>query len=130
MGTEVKSDVGSAARFRAGRNGDVPADESQLPMVAQRAAIRGAHSHDPGTPQILGGGKPAASEVSTNKGGQEFFSLTELAARWRVSRSAVYVYLRGYSVLDFAPAPGRRGHKLVSANVVRQIERERMRVMR
>jgi hypothetical protein len=63
-------------------------------------------------------------------GAQSFYSLSELAARWRVSRSAVYVYLRGYPVLDFAPAPGRRGHKIVSADVVRQIERERERVMR
>lgn len=67
--------------------------------------------------------KSGASEL-------EFYSLADLANRWRVSRSAVYVYLRGYPVLDFAPAPGRKGHKLVSAAVVRQIEQERERVMR
>jgi len=61
---------------------------------------------------------------------QEFFSFRDLANRWRVSRSAVYVFLRGYPVIDFAPAPGRKGHKLVSAETVRQIERERQRVMR
>jgi hypothetical protein len=61
---------------------------------------------------------------------QPFFSIADLAARWRVSRSAVYGYLRGYQVVDFAPAPGRKGHKLVSAETVRQIERERVRVMR
>ncbi len=59
-----------------------------------------------------------------------FFSIADLAARWRVSRSAVYGYLRGYPVIDFAPAPGRKGHKLASAGTVRQIEREHMRVMR
>ena len=59
-----------------------------------------------------------------------FFSLPQLAARWCVSRSAVYGYLLGYPVIDFAPAPGRRGHKIVSVEVVRQIERERERVMR
>lgn len=61
---------------------------------------------------------------------QEFFSIPDLANRWRVSRSAVYVFLRGWPVVDFAPAPGRKGHKLVSAETVRQIERERLRVMR
>lgn len=61
---------------------------------------------------------------------QLFFSISDLAARWRVSRSAVYAYLRGYEVVDFAPAPGRKGHKLVSAETVLQIERERMRIMR
>ena len=66
----------------------------------------------------------------TPKEASEFYSIADLAARWRVSRSAIYVYLRGYPVLDFAPAPGRRGHKIVSVEVVRQIERERERVMR
>lgn len=42
--------------------------------------------------------------------GQAFFSISDLAVRWRVSRSAVYGYLRGYPVIDFAPAPGRKGH--------------------
>ena len=58
-----------------------------------------------------------------------YFSIPDLAARWRVSRSAVYGYLRSYQVLDFAPAPGRKGHKLVAAETVRRIERERMRIM-
>jgi hypothetical protein len=61
---------------------------------------------------------------------RSFYSIGELAVRWRVSRSAVYVYLRGYPVIDFAPSPGRRGHKIVSAEVVRSIERERERTMR
>jgi hypothetical protein len=61
---------------------------------------------------------------------QDFYSFAELAARWRVSRTAIYNILRGHPVIDFAPAPGRRGHKIVSAEVVRQIELERQRVMR
>lgn len=59
-----------------------------------------------------------------------FYSIADLARRWRVSRSAVYAYLRGYPVIDFAPAPGRKGHKLVTAETVAKIESERLRVMR
>jgi len=68
--------------------------------------------------------------VTSTPSESAFYSLSQLAARWCVSRSAVYGYLRGYPVIDFAPAPGRRGHKIVSVEVVRQIERERERVMR
>lgn len=71
-----------------------------------------------------------SGDSDTSKCEIPFFSISDLAARWRVSRPAVYGYLRGYRVIDFAPAPGRRGHKIVSAEVVRQIERERERVMR
>lgn len=60
----------------------------------------------------------------------DFYSFAELAVRWCVSRPALYNILRGYPVIDFAPAPGRRGHKIVSVDVVRQIERERERMMR
>jgi hypothetical protein len=54
---------------------------------------------------------------------QEFFSIPELAARWRCSRGTVYNRLRsvGAKVLDFA-APGRRGRKAIPASVVMQIE--------
>ena len=61
---------------------------------------------------------------------QEYFSIADLAERWRVSRSAIYGYLRGYTVIDFAPAPGRKGHKLVPAETVLQIERQRLRILR
>lgn len=71
-----------------------------------------------------------SGDSNTSKWEIPFFSISDLAARWRVSRPAVYGYLRGHPVIDFAPAPGRRGHKIVSAEVVRQIERERERVMR
>lgn len=73
---------------------------------------------------------PSPGISNTSNCAPEFYSFAELAARWCVSRPALYNILRGYLVIDFAPAPGRRGHKIVSANVVRQIERERERVMR
>lgn len=54
---------------------------------------------------------------------QEYYSIRELAERWRVSRGTVYNRLRaaGAKVLDFA-APGKRGKKVVSVRVVLQIE--------
>ena len=54
---------------------------------------------------------------------QAYFSLQELAIRWRCSRPTVYNRLRsmGAQVLDFA-APGKKGKKAVSAAVVSQIE--------
>ena len=58
-----------------------------------------------------------------------FFSIQDLAERWRVSRASVYNQIRGEKVLDFA-ANGRKGHKLVPLDVVLKIERTRMRVLR
>ena len=58
-----------------------------------------------------------------------YFSIPELADRWRCSRGTVYNIIRGEHVLDFA-APGRKGKKLVPAEVVRRIEQRRMRVFR
>ena len=54
---------------------------------------------------------------------QEYYSIRELAERWRVSRGTVYNRLRsaGAKVLDFA-APGGRSKKVVSVSVVLQIE--------
>ena len=60
---------------------------------------------------------------------QEFFSIPELAVRWRCSRGTVYNLIRGEKVLDFA-APGHRGKKLVPAVVVSRIEEASMRVFR
>jgi hypothetical protein len=57
-----------------------------------------------------------------------FLTIPELAARWRCSRASVYNWIRGEKV--FAPAPGRKGHKLVPLEVVLKIERERMKVLR
>ncbi len=54
---------------------------------------------------------------------QPYFSINELAARWRCSRGTVYNRLRaaGAKVLDFAPR-GKRGKKAVAAAVVAEIE--------
>lgn len=54
---------------------------------------------------------------------QAFYSIPELAIRWRCSRGTVYNRLRfaGAKVLDFATA-GRKGKKLVPALTVFQIE--------
>ena len=58
-----------------------------------------------------------------------FFSIRDLAERWRCSRASVYNQIRGEKVLDFA-ANGKKGHKLVPLDVVLKIERARMRVLR
>lgn len=63
------------------------------------------------------------------KPAQPFYSIPELAARWRCSRSSVYDEIRGEKILDFA-APGHRGKKLVPAAVVEKIESAHMRVYR
>jgi len=56
----------------------------------------------------------------------EYYSIGELAERWRVSRGTVYNRLRsaGAKVLDFA-APGKRGKKAVHAGVVFRIEAQK-----
>jgi transposase len=53
----------------------------------------------------------------------EYFSIAELAERWRCSRGTVYNRLRKVraDVLDFAPR-GRKGKKLVPAATVFGIE--------
>ncbi len=58
-----------------------------------------------------------------------YFSISDLAARWRCSRGTVYNVIRGERVLDFAAA-GHRGKKLVPAEVVRRIEQRKMQVFR
>jgi hypothetical protein len=61
----------------------------------------------------------------------DFFSIGELAERWRCSRGTVYNRLRavGAKVLDFATAPGRRSKKAVPAGVVLQIENRKTKVL-
>jgi len=74
--------------------------------------------------------KPDKHTVTTAaKVVQEFFSIPDLAMRWRCSRGTVYNLIRGEKVLDFA-TPGRRGKKLVPAIVVARIEEANMRVFR
>jgi hypothetical protein len=65
----------------------------------------------------------------TNAAPQAFFSIPELAERWRCSRASVYNRIRGEKVVDFA-AIGRKGHKLIPPEVVLKIERTHLRVLR
>ena len=58
-----------------------------------------------------------------------YYSISDLAERWRCSRGTVYNVIRGERVLDFAEA-GHRGKKLVPAEVVRRIEQRKMQVFR
>jgi hypothetical protein len=60
---------------------------------------------------------------------QQFYSIPDLAMRWRCSRGSVYNRIRGERVVDFA-ASGRKGHKLVPLDVVLKIERTHLRVLR
>jgi hypothetical protein len=73
--------------------------------------------------------------ATTNRPGEEtrptqpFYSIADLAMRWRCSRGSVYNRIRGQRVVDFA-ANGRKGHKLVPLDVVLKIERTHLRVLR
>jgi hypothetical protein len=77
------------------------------PSVAPRCVTSPPHTQN----------RDAASER------QEFYSIPELAIRWRCSRGTVYNRLRfaGAKVLDFASA-GKKGKKLVPALTVFHIE--------
>ena len=64
----------------------------------------------------------AIANTGADAGGiPPFFSISELAERWRCSRGTVYNVLRGRDVVDFAK-PGARGHKLIPARTVTAIE--------
>jgi hypothetical protein len=58
-----------------------------------------------------------------------FYSIPELADRWRCSRASVYNRIRGEKVVDFA-ARGKKGHKLVPLEVVLKLESTHLRVLR
>ena len=58
-----------------------------------------------------------------------FYSIRDLADRWRCSRASVYNRIRGEEVVDFA-ANGRKGHKLVPLNTVLKIESVHLKVLR
>jgi hypothetical protein len=62
---------------------------------------------------------------------RDFFTIQQVAERWSCSRGTVYNVLRstGTSVVDFA-AKGRKGHKLVPAAAIEEIERRKMRPLR
>lgn len=65
----------------------------------------------------------SSKQISCGQAGQEYFSISELAQRWRCSRGTVYNRLRaiGAEVLDFAPR-GKKGKKVVRAKTVFQME--------
>ena len=67
------------------------------------------------------------NRIAKGNAGQEFFSISELATRWRCSRGTVYNRLRSSEakVLDFA-SPGKKGKKAVPAAVVHQIESRKL----
>jgi hypothetical protein len=67
--------------------------------------------------------KPASAELPP------FFSIRDLAERWRCSRGSVYNRIRGQKVVDFA-AKGRKGRKLEPLDVVLRIEKVHLRVLR
>jgi hypothetical protein len=58
-----------------------------------------------------------------------FYSISELADRWRCSRGSVYNRLRGEKVVDFA-RQGHKGQKLVPVETVLRIEQRLLRVLR
>jgi hypothetical protein len=59
-----------------------------------------------------------------------FFSIRDLAERWRCSRASVYSLIRGEKVLDFATNGRKKGHKVVPLDVVLKIERAHLKVLR
>jgi hypothetical protein len=80
------------------------------------------------TKHLDGPQEPCVSgpETATGRG---YYSIADLADRWRCSRGTVYNVIRGERVLDFA-SPGRKGKKLVPVDVVRRVEERRMKVFR
>ena len=75
--------------------------------------------------------EPHNANPSGGQTQQEFFSIAELAQRWRCSRGTVYNRLRavGAKVLDFAPR-GKRGKKVVPIRTILEVERSRMNPLR
>jgi predicted DNA-binding protein YlxM (UPF0122 family) len=63
------------------------------------------------------------AKIASRGAPQAFFSIQELADRWRCSRGTVRNRLRasGAKVLDFS-SPGKRSKKAIPAAVVMQIE--------
>jgi len=66
--------------------------------------------------------------LNGDEASQEYYSMADLANRWRCSRGTVYNRLRaeGAQVLDFAPQ-GKKGSKVVPAAAIKQIEARNMR---
>ncbi len=79
---------------------------------------------------LLGIDESAIREMIATRGQnqQDYYSIRDLAMRWRVSRGTVYNRLRsaGAKVLDFS-APGKRSKKAVHVSVILQIEAQKTR---
>lgn len=71
----------------------------------------------------------ADNKMDPHASPQPFYSIRELAVRWRCSRGSVYNVLRGEKVVDFA-SRGHRGHKLIPRETVRRIEQAHLKVLR
>jgi hypothetical protein len=73
---------------------------------------------------------PDPSSRDSSHGQQPFYTIQELAVRWRCSRGTVYNRLRfaGAKVLDFASA-GKKGKKLVPALTIFQIESKHLKAL-
>jgi hypothetical protein len=94
-------------------------------------ALRGAMvSTSSATPNDARSLPPHSSSRDNTNGQRAFYSIPELAVRWRCSRGTVYNRLRfaGAKVLDFASA-GKKGKKLVPALTVFQIESKHLKVL-
>jgi hypothetical protein len=90
--------------------------EKQL-TVSELAALLGIHEN-----------AIRATIAARGKNQQEYYSIGDLAIRWRVSRGTVYNRLRSAraKVLDFS-APGKRSKKAVHVSVILQIEAQKTR---
>jgi hypothetical protein len=69
---------------------------------------------------------PKTAQPNAPSAPTDYFSIKELAERWRCSRGTVYNRLRAFAVevLDFAPR-GKRSRKAVSRKNVLEIEKHR-----
>ena len=80
----------------------------------------------------------SALQIGTRDGVQSeterilpYYSISDLAERWRCSRGTVYNIIRGEKVLALLQALGHRGKKLAPQEVVQgRIEQKRMRCFR
>ena len=80
-------------------------------------------AYGPDTPGRVAAVPMIPMQTARTQAVQEYFSIPELAERWRCSRGTVYNRLRavGCEILDFAPR-GKKGKKVVRAKTVFRIE--------
>lgn len=73
----------------------------------------------------------AAVERQRRSFTQPFYSIPELARRWRCSRATVYAVLHEseFGVLDLARKGKKKGKKSIPAHVVEKIEKMRTHVL-